>query len=217
MLIAGSSASKILTCAACHRDDFLMLAKVGFGQLGQGTGADKVWLSLDCAVGAAASCAGTGPAAASCAVNSAGDGCDGAVAAVVAGSTSAAVAADPPADVAATTCDFTPASTSVACLYVSGGPATDADGVEAIIGITPPSHIKYSECKATDQASKYFLYIVNSGKVANIGVETDIRPLNAAEIVACTPPAPVANAATQHSLLTMVNLAAAVVLVHGLQ
>jgi hypothetical protein len=30
-----------------------MLAKVGFGQLGQGTGADKVWLSLDCAVGAA--------------------------------------------------------------------------------------------------------------------------------------------------------------------
>jgi hypothetical protein len=110
-----------------------------------------------------------------------------------------------------------PSGTSVACSYVSGGPTTDADGVEAIIGITPPSNIKYSECKATDQASKYFLYIVNSGKVANIGVETDIRPLNAAEIVACTPPAPAANVATQHSLLTTVNLAAAIVLVHGLQ
>jgi hypothetical protein len=48
-----------------------------------------------------ASCAGTGPAAASCAVNGAGDGCDGDVAAVAADGDVAAVDA--------TTCAFTPA------------------------------------------------------------------------------------------------------------
>jgi hypothetical protein len=50
-------------------------------------------LKWQIAEGVPASCAGAGPAAGGCAVNSAGDGCDGAVAALSMGSTSAAVAA----------------------------------------------------------------------------------------------------------------------------
>ena len=129
------------------------------------TGSGTCTLNADAtacdATPAPASCAGAGPAADSCAVNSAGDGCDGAVAAVVAGSTSAAVDAGSTTAASAATCGAgndlggTPCAVNAntdGCEVTTGQcsfvPAFAADP-PADIAADPPADVAATTCAFT--------------------------------------------------------------------